>query len=73
MLSAADLFRTARIAVFPENPSVFRDASRNDPYMAAARGLVRDSQTLYDARFSCREVNRIVGIALDQAIAALMG
>jgi hypothetical protein len=35
-------------------------------------GLVRDSHPFFDARFSCREPIRFVGIALDCSIAAQM-
>ena len=38
--------------------------------MMRVGGLVRDSQTLNDCRFSSREVNRIVGIVPEQALAS---
>ena len=35
------------------------------PMMAAAAEPVRDSRTILDAGFSCREVNRFFGIELN--------
>jgi hypothetical protein len=35
-----------------------------------AVGLVRDSEPFFDARFSCRELKRFVGIAPTRSLAA---
>ena len=51
--------RTRQIGKFPI-------PIRKRPY------FVRDTQPFFEARFSCREPRRFVGIALDQAIAARM-
>jgi hypothetical protein len=48
------------------------DPSENDPIVPLAAGLVRDSHPFSEARFSLRELIPFFGIALDQAMAALM-
>jgi hypothetical protein len=58
---------TARVEVSSRElirPTSFRYRSENDPYLPAR--IVRDTRatTFCDTRFSCREPNRIVRIAL---------
>jgi hypothetical protein len=47
----------------------FLGTSTNDRMMAATAGLVQDSCTFSEARFSRREPMSFLGIALDWAIA----
>jgi hypothetical protein len=61
-----------RLRIFPENPNVFRDASRNHPFVPGVAGLVRDSQSFCESRFSFRKLNPFVGIELDWAMAGQM-
>ena len=54
------------MAVYSRKPNRIPVPPSNDRIVTA--GLVRDSQPFFDARFSCREPIRFVGIALDWAI-----
>jgi hypothetical protein len=50
----------------------FLGAPTNHPLMPATAGLVRDFHTFVDARFSCRQLKRFVGIVLNWPMAASM-
>ena len=50
----------------------FFGPAKNDPIVPRTGGLVRHSHPFSDARFSCRVLNRILGIELDQPTAAKM-
>ena len=55
------------------NRQVSDNRSENDPLMPVTAGLVvADSHPFSDARFSCREVKRLLRIPLDRSIAAQM-
>jgi hypothetical protein len=50
--------------------AIRRDEPLQTPAVPPAGGLVRDSHPIFETRFSCRELVRLMGIALDWAMAA---
>jgi hypothetical protein len=59
-----------KIAVIPENPTVFLGTPTKDPIVTHAVGVFRDSRTIDGTTFSSQEVNRFIGIGFNWPAAA---
>ncbi|PYK09730.1 MAG: hypothetical protein DME65_11410 [Verrucomicrobia bacterium] len=54
------------------NPNRLSARAKYDRMLPPAGGLVRDSQLIFEARFSCREPKRLIGIGFNWLTAAQM-